>query len=176
MTADRGVIVLPRTHHYELALTWTGNTGTGTSGYRDFERSHDLSADGKPVIPGTADPAFRGVPDRWNPEELLVASLSQCHMLWFLVLCAKEGIVVTAYTDHPSGTMVETPDGGGHFSEVVLRPRVTVTAPEHAERTQTLHDRAHKLCFIANSVNFEVRTEPAVIDAGQQPPPEALAR
>jgi organic hydroperoxide reductase OsmC/OhrA len=159
------MVALPKTHHYELDVTWTGNTGTGTSGYRDFERTHDLSADGKPVIPGTADPAFRGVPERWNPEELLVASLSQCHMLWFLALCAKEGIVVTAYTDHPSGTMVETPDGGGHFSEVVLRPQVTIATPEHGERVLALHDRAHDLCFIANSVNFEVRTEPALDSA-----------
>ncbi|CAM4442375.1 OsmC family protein [Nocardia ninae] len=152
-----------KTHAYELGVTWTGNTGTGTSGYRDFERSHTISADGKPVIPGTADPAFRGVPERWNPEELLVASLSQCHMLWYLVLCARAGIVVTDYTDHPSGTMVENPDGGGQFSEVVLRPRARITDLQHRERALALHERAHELCFIANSVNFELRCEPEVL-------------
>ena len=153
---------MPRNHHYELDLTWTGNTGTGTSGYRDFERSHELTAPGKPTIPGTADPTFRGVPEQWNPEELLVASLSQCHMLWFLSLCAKEGVVVTAYTDHPSGTMMESSGGGGQFSEVVLRPRIQVADFEQAELIPNLHHRAHDLCFIANSVNFEVRCEPEV--------------
>ncbi|WP_084525192.1 OsmC family protein [Nocardia vaccinii] len=156
-----------KTHHYEVDVIWTGNTGTGTSGYREYERSHDITAPGKPVIPGTADPAFRGVPERWNPEELLVVSLSQCHMLWFLALCAQERIVVTDYTDHPSGTMVETADGGGHFSEVVLRPRVRIADAEHADRTRTLHERAHELCYIANSVNFEVRCEPIVSAAGE---------
>ncbi|MFI9407078.1 OsmC family protein [Nocardia sp. NPDC052316] len=152
-----------KTHDYELDVTWTGNTGTGTSGYRDYERSHTLSADGKPEIPGTADPAFRGVPERWNPEELLVASLSQCHMLWYLALCARAGIVVTDYTDHPSGTMVENPDGGGRFTEVVLRPRARITDLQHRERALALHERAHELCFIANSVNFELRCEPEVL-------------
>ncbi len=157
---------MPKSHHYELDVTWTGNTGTGTSDYREFSRSHDVSADGKPTIAGTADPAFRGAPDRWNPEELLVASLSQCHMLWFLVLCARAGIVVTDYTDHPSGAMVENPDGGGRFTEVVLRPRVTLADPQQADRTPELHERAHSLCFIANSVNCDVRCEPEVVGTG----------
>ena len=117
---------MAKTHHYELDVTWTGNTGTGTSGYREYDRAHDVTADGKPTILGSADPAFRGDPQRWNPEELLVVSLSQCHMLWVLALCSQEGIVVTGYTDHPSGTMTQTPDGGGHFTEVVLRPVVQI--------------------------------------------------
>src|SRR5580704_14280143 len=140
---------MPKTHSYALTVTWTGNTGTGTSGYQAFERSHDVTIVGKPTISGSADPAFRGAPERWNPEELLVASLSQCHMLWYLVLCAKEGIVVTDYVDHASGTLVETPDGGGHFEEVLL------------------HERAHDLCYVANSVNFAVRTEPTVVSAAE---------
>jgi len=125
---------MAKTHTYELTVTWTGNAGTGTSSYQGFERSHDVSIDGKPTIPGSADPAFRGARERWNPEELLVASLAQCHMLWYLVLCAKEGIVVTEYVDHPSGTLVETPDGGGHFEEVMLHPEVTITTPEKMDR------------------------------------------
>lgn len=154
------VIMTGKTHRYELDITWTGNTGTGTSGYRDYERAHEISGAGKPMIPGSSDPSFRGDPHRWNPEELLVASLSQCHMLWFLGLCAQDGIVVTGYTDHPSGTMAETPDGGGHFTEVVLRPAVRVKDPRHIDALPALHERAHHLCFIANSVNFDVRYVP----------------
>ncbi|MGK5557087.1 OsmC family protein [Actinomadura kijaniata] len=154
---------MPRTHHYEVTVTWTGNNGTGTSGHRDYERSHDVSADGKPVLAGSSDPAFRGDPARWNPEELLVASLAQCHMLWFLHLCAGEGIVVTGYADRPVGSMAETSDGGGHFTEVVLRPEAALADPAEEERARALHERAHGLCFIANSVNFPVRCEPAFV-------------
>jgi organic hydroperoxide reductase OsmC/OhrA len=153
---------MPRTHSYDLTVTWTGNTGTGTSAYGAFERSVEIGAEGRPDIPGSADPSFRGAADRWNPEQLLVASLSQCHLLWYLVLCAKEGIVVTDYVDRASGTLVETPDGGGHFETVTLRPAVTIESSAHIERATALHVRAHDLCFVANSVNFEVRTEPTV--------------
>lgn len=148
------------THHYEVSVTWTGNTGTGTSSYRAYERAHEVGAEGKPSIPGSSDPSFRGDPARWNPEELLVASLSQCHMLWFLHLCALEGVIVTAYSDTPSGTMAETPDGGGRFEEVVLRPRAVLADPGRAGQAGELHERAHELCFIAGSVNFPVRHEP----------------
>lgn len=151
-----------RSHHYEVDVVWTGDLGSGTSGYRDYERAHEVSGEGKGVVLGSSDPAFRGDPERWNPEELLVASLAQCHMLWFLHLCAADGVIVTGYADRPRGTMVETPDGGGRFEEVVLRPRVTVATGEQADRTKALHERAHELCFIANSVNFTVRHEPDV--------------
>src|ERR1035441_11122788 len=120
---------MPKTHSYALTVTWTGNTGTGTSGYQAFERSHDVSIAGKPSISGSADPAFRGATDRWNPEELLVASLSQCHMLWYLHLAAAGGIVVTAYLDMPVGLMHENPDGSGRFTEVLLRPEGTLADP-----------------------------------------------
>jgi organic hydroperoxide reductase OsmC/OhrA len=148
-------------HRYETTVTWTGNTGTGTSGYRNYERAHEVTVDGKPPIPGSSDPAFRGDAARWNPEELLVASLSQCHMLWFLHLCATNGLVVTEYRDHAAGMMAETADGGGQFQQVVLRPQVRFAAPEHADRARPLHEQAHKLCFIASSVNFPVHCEPA---------------
>jgi len=151
---------MPKTHNYETTVTWTGNTGSGTSGYRDYERSHEICADGKPAIPGSSDPAFRGDPARWNPEELLVASLSQCHMLWFLHLCSAAGVVVTSYRDQPIGTMTETEDGGGHFTEIALRPEVGFAEPAQAARATELHKRAHELCFIANSVNFPVRCDP----------------
>jgi len=145
-----------KTHHYVVAVTWTGNTGTGTSGYRDYQRHHEISAGQKPSIPGSSDPAFRGDPARWNPEELLVASLSACHKLWYLHLCAEVGIVITAYVDHAEGVMEETADGSGHFESVTLRPRVTVGSGSDLAKARALHDIAHQKCFIANSVNFPV--------------------
>ncbi|QXJ20846.1 OsmC family protein [Actinomadura graeca] len=155
---------MAKSHRYEVSVTWTGDLGTGTSSYRAYERSHEVAVPGKPPIPGSSDPGFRGDAHRWNPEELLVASLSQCHMLWFLHLCATEKIVVTAYTDEACGTMIETPDGGGRFDEVVLRPRVECAVTGMADQLAALHERAHKLCFIANSVNFPVRHEPAFVE------------
>ncbi|MET8681098.1 OsmC family protein [Streptomyces sp. NPDC004647] len=156
---------MPKTHRYEVSVTWTGNRGTGTSGYRDFARDHEISAPGLPPIPGSSDPAFRGDPARWNPEQGLTASLSQCHMLWYLHLCAVAGVVVTDYTDDAQGTMAETPDGGGHFTEVVLRPRVTVASPEMIETAIDLHQAANEKCFIANSVNFPIHHQPTVTAA-----------
>jgi organic hydroperoxide reductase OsmC/OhrA len=147
-------------HHYPIRMKWTGNTGAGTREYRGYERAHEYSVPGKPVIPGSSDPAFRGDKTRYNPEELLVMSLSSCHMLWFLHLAAEAGVVVTAYEDEASGTMEETADTGGHFIEVVLRPRVTFAPGIDPSRAAALHQRAHHLCFIANSVNFPVRCEP----------------
>ena len=154
---------MSRSHHYAVDVTWTGNTGSGTSGYRDFERAHEVTADGKPVLLGSSDPAFRGDPARWNPEELLVTSLSQCHMLWYLALCAQDGVVVTDYADQASGTMTEEAGGGGRFTEVVLRPRVRIADPERTAAAIALPAKAHHLCFIANSVNFDVRCEPTVV-------------
>lgn len=152
-------------HEYSVTVRWTGDQGTGTSGYRAYKRDHEISASGKPVIPGSSDPAFRGDPTRYNPEEMLVASLSTCHMLWYLHLCADAGIVVTGYVDEPHGLMAETEDGGGRFTEVVLRPRVRLAAGADPEVAQRLHERAHHLCFIANSVNFPVTCQ-AVIEEG----------
>src|SRR5215831_14827316 len=146
-----------KTHHYDVTVTWTGNTGTGTSGYREYERRHEISASAqKPPIPGSSDPAFRGDPARWNPEELLVASLAACHKLWYLHLCAEAGIVVTAYVDHAEGVMEETGDGSGRFQSVILRPKVTVRSGSDLAKARALHDVAHSKCFIANSVNFPV--------------------
>lgn len=157
-----------RTHRYEVTTTWTGNRGTGTSGYRDYGRDHEVAADGRPPVEGSADPTFRGDRTRWNPELELVAALSQCHMLSYLHVCASAGIVVTAYEDAPYGVMAETGDGGGHFTEVVLRPRVTVEAPGMTEHALELHEEASEKCFIASSVNFPVRHEPSVT-AGSAP-------
>src|SRR5215203_2236312 len=112
-------------HDYQVIVTWTGNLGEGTASYTAYSRDHHVTGEAKPTIPGTADPAFRGDPTRWNPEEFLVASLSQCHMLEFLARAARAGVVVTRYVDEPNGTMVEAGHGGS-FVEVILRPRVTV--------------------------------------------------
>jgi organic hydroperoxide reductase OsmC/OhrA len=146
-------------HTYETDLTWTGNRGTGTSAYQAYGRTHEIIAPGKPTLPGSSDPAFRGDRTRYNPEELLVAALSACHMLAYLHLCADAGVIVTGYLDHASGVMAETEDGGGHFVEVVLHPVVTVADERHRDRAMSLHEEAHHLCFIASSVNFPVRCE-----------------
>ena len=146
-------------HRYELSMTWTGNLGEGTGHYRAYSRNHEIESAGKPVIPASSDPAFRGDASRYNPEELLVAALSACHMLWYLHLCADSKIVVTAYSDTPVGFMAETPDGGGRFTKVVLRPRVTLKRGSDLEQARRLHERAHRLCFIANSVNCPVHHE-----------------
>jgi organic hydroperoxide reductase OsmC/OhrA len=149
-------------HTYTVRVEWTGNSGRGTASYRGYGRAHVISARGKPALPGSSDPAFRGDPSRYSPEDLLVASLSSCHMLWYLHLCADAGIVVVEYLDQPVGTMLENRDTGGRFVEVALRPRVTITTEGDIAPAVALHERAHRLCFIANSVNFPVRCEPTV--------------
>jgi organic hydroperoxide reductase OsmC/OhrA len=157
---------MDREHRYRVAVDWTGNRGDGTAGYRAYDRSHIVTAEGKPPIPGSSDPAFRGDPSRYNPEELLVASLSACHMLWYLHLCAGAGVTVTAYRDDAEGLMREDADGGGRFVEVVLKPSVTVLTPDMVEAATRLHAEAHRKCFIANSINFPVRHEARVSVGG----------
>lgn len=151
-----------RQHEYTVTVDWTGNLGEGTSGYRAYSRNHDILVAGKPPIAGSADPAFRGDGGRHNPEDLLVGSLSACHMLWYLHLCAEAGVVVLAYRDEARGTMIQTDNGGGRFSEVVLYPVVTIAADSDTGLAERLHERAHELCFIAASMNFPVRCEPDV--------------
>jgi organic hydroperoxide reductase OsmC/OhrA len=151
------------THRYEMTVRWTGNTGSGTSDYRGYRRDHEIHGDGKATILGSSDSAFRGDAARWNPEELLVVALAQCHMLWYLHLSAVGGVVVIDYTDTPVGTMtMDAAGGGGQFTEVVLRPAVTVADPSMADKARALHDEIDAICFIARSVNFPVRHEPTV--------------
>jgi organic hydroperoxide reductase OsmC/OhrA len=152
----------PREHGYQVQVAWTGNHGTGTSGYRAYSRDHEVTAAGLPPIAGSSDPAFRGDAARWNPELELTAALAQCHMLAYLHLCADAGVIVTGYADDASGTMVQDARGGGRFTEVVLRPRVTVADPSMAGPALALHETAHARCFIASSVSFPVRHEPEV--------------
>jgi organic hydroperoxide reductase OsmC/OhrA len=152
-----------REHRYQLTITWTGNRGTGTSGYRAYGRDHEISAAGKSAkVQGSSDPAFQGEPSRYNPEELLIASLSACHMLWFLHLCSDAGIVVTSYRDSATGVMAQHADGAGEFTKVTLRPRVVISDPSRAADTTALHANAHHLCYIARSVNFPVEHEPTI--------------
>lgn len=151
-----------KTHRYQVRVVWTGNLGPGTTTYRAYARDHEVTADGPAAIAGSSDPVFRGDRGRWNPEQLLVAALSQCHLLSYLHLCAVSGVVVVAYEDHPDGVMNETADGGGSFAEVTLRPAVTVGHASMTGPALELHDRAHELCFIASSVSFPVRHEPEI--------------
>lgn len=150
-------------HHYTTSVTWTGNTGSGTSAYNAYRRDHEITAPGKSAsIPGSSDPHFRGDSARYNPEELLVASLSTCHMLWMLHLCAAAGIVVMEYTDAAEGVMSENADGSGQFDSVTLHPTITIADAARADETIRLNHRVHDFCFIARSVNFPVVIEPVI--------------
>lgn len=151
-----------RAHRYAVTVAWTGNQGEGTSGYHSYARDHEVTADSRPPLIGSSDRAFRGNAQRWDPERLLVAALSQCHLLSYLHVCAEAGVVVVDYVDQAEGEMQQTPDGGGHFTEVTLRPRVTVSEESMTAAARELHGRAHELCFIANSVNFPVLHEPRI--------------
>ena len=151
-----------RIHDYRATVTWTGNTGLGTASYSSYSRDHEVRAADRPPILGSSDPAFRGDTARYSPEELLVSAISACHMLWYLHLSASSGLTVTAYTDEAVGEMSEHSDGSGEFQLVTLRPRVELAAPGDLNLAQELHRRAHRLCFIARSVNFEVLCQPEV--------------
>ncbi len=154
---------MDKTHKYSLEIKWTGNTGSGTSGYRSYERSHSIIKENKPEILCSSDPAFRGDAEKYNPEELLVAAISGCHMLTYLHLCADSGIIVIDYKDAPIGIMVELPDGSGHFAEVNLFPEVCVKDAGMVDKANHLHKKANELCFIAGSCNFKVNHTPKCI-------------
>ncbi|CAM5437410.1 OsmC family protein [Streptomyces avidinii] len=152
---------MARLHSYTTRVTWTGNLGTGTSHYRAYSRAHEVVAAELPAILGSADPTFRGDASRWNPEQLLLAALSQCHMLSYLHFCTINGVVVTSYVDEATGTMATAGDSG-QFTEAVVHPRITVGDESMVAAAISLHEEAHRACFIANSVNFPVRHEPTV--------------
>ena len=153
-----------RPHRYRVDVVWTGNRGTGTDGYRNYSRNHVIRVPGKPELAGSSDPTFRGDATRYHPEDMLVAALSTCHMLSYLHMATVAGVVVTDYTDAAEGTMVTEGDGG-RFTEVVLRPVVTITAASDPAKAEAAHEAAHHACFIANSVNFPVRCEPRIVVA-----------
>jgi len=156
-----------RLHRYQAKVVWTGDLGTGTSGYKAYARDHEARAEAKPPIPGSSDPLFRGDAARWNPEELLIASLAACHQLWYLHLASEAGVVVTAYEDDAEGVMAEAAGGAGQFESVTLRPRVTITAASDPGVARRLHEPAHEKCFIARSVNFPVACEPVIVRAAE---------
>lgn len=151
-------------HEYAVRVLWTGNDGSGTKTYRSYRRDHTIESGSKPAIHASSDPAFRGDPARYNPEELLVASLSSCHMLWYLHLCSAAKITVTAYRDEAAGEMDEREDGSGAFVRVRLRPSVSLEAGDDRTKALALHHDAHRMCFVANSVNFPVEIEAEIAD------------
>jgi organic hydroperoxide reductase OsmC/OhrA len=156
-------------HTYRCELEWTGNDGQGTKTYSSYRRDHVVRVDGKPPIPASSDPIFRGDKTRYNPEELLVASLSSCHMLWYLHLCAVNNITVLEYHDNAEGIMRENQDGSGEFTGVTLKPQVRIAEASKVALAEDLHHKAHSLCFISRSVRFPVETSPTVTgnQAGQ---------
>ncbi|MFC8796495.1 OsmC family protein [Promicromonospora sp. NPDC057138] len=153
------------THDYAVTVRWTGAGDTGTSSYTAYSRDHEIDLPHKPPLLGSADPAFRGDPGRYSPEELFVVSLSQCHMLWFLHLAAESGLVVREYTDAATGTMRVESRGEGVFTDVTLHPKVVTDSGELAtdEHLAALHHKAHAMCFISRSVNFPVLVEPTPV-------------
>lgn len=148
-------------HTYTATVTWTGNLGTGTSEYKAYSRNHIIFAEGKKDIEGSSDPSFRGDKSRYSPEDLLLDSISACHMLWYLHVCAVNGVVVTSYEDHATGIMAEEKDGSGQFTEATLNPKVTVQHESMIAKANALHQEANKLCFIARSVKFPVHHNPS---------------
>lgn len=158
-------------HLYRPEIVWTGNLGKGTHSYAGYSRNHEISVPGvskTAPIKGTADPAFRGDQSRWNPEELFVSSLSACHMLWYLHLCADAGVTVVSYRDEPEGTMELDRSGTGRFTSVVLRPRVGITPESDADEAHELHETAHSRCFLAASVSCSLTVEPMILTEGRR--------
>jgi organic hydroperoxide reductase OsmC/OhrA len=162
LVSSRKRVTVEFQHSYEVSVEWLGNHGTGTSDYKAYGREHAITAPGKPRIDGSADRAFRGDTSRWNPEEMLLAALSQCHLLSYLHVAATNGIVVTSYTDAATGSMLQTGDGGGHFTEATLHPVVTIAGGD-ATLAESLHHEASEKCFIASSVNFPVHHDVTII-------------
>ena len=153
-------------HRYAVTVRWTGNQGDGTSTYRGYSRDHDVDIPGLPILKGSADPTFHGDKTRYNPEQLLLTALSQCHMLSFLHVAVKHGVVVTGYEDRAEGLLRTNRDGSGQFESVTLRPEVTVGAAVDTALMEQLHEEANKVCFIARSVNFPVLHAPTTVGPG----------
>ncbi|MFJ5696489.1 OsmC family protein [Arthrobacter sp. NPDC093139] len=160
-------------HHYSLTVRWTGNRGSGTSSYREYSRDHDVEIPGLPVLKGSADPTFHGDRSRYNPEQLLLTALAQCHMLSFLHVAVRHRVVVLSYEDHASGLMRLNRDGSGQFETVTLRPHVTVADPVHVALAEQMHREANAVCFIARSVNFPVVHVPVTTTAEGEPPAQS---
>lgn len=157
---------MAKEHQYKTSLVWTGNKGSGTMDYRSYDRDFVVSIDQKPPLTGSSDSAFMGDKTKYNPEDLLLSSVSSCHMLWYLHLCAKNDIVVLEYTDNAVGLMIETADGSGRFTEITLKPEVVISRKGQVDQANALHEEANKMCFIANSLNFPVKHQPSCKGTG----------
>ncbi|MGJ1198742.1 OsmC family protein [Sphingobacterium spiritivorum] len=148
---------MSKQHHYNVTVEWTGNTGQGTKSYTSYSRNHSIRSESKTIIEASSDPAFRGDPQRYNPEELLLSSVSSCHMLWYLHFCTQHNITVLTYIDQPKGTMLENEDGSGYFTGIILYPQIEIAEEDQVELAKDLHHKANTYCFIANSLNFKVQ-------------------
>ena len=153
---------MSKKHQYTITTKWTGNLGTGTKDYKSYSRNHEIIATGKPMIPGSSDPSFRGDSSRYNPEDLFVSTIASCHMLWYLHLCTINHITVVSYEDKTEGTMTEATNGSGQFEKVTLHPMIIIQEKDKIDLATILHQEAHKFCFIANSVNFPILCEPSI--------------
>ena len=151
---------MAKTHNYKLTTLWNGNFGEGTKNVRSYDRSHTVSILGKPELYLTTDAPLVGDPTKLNPEDLLVSAISSCHMLSYLYVCALEGVIITSYLDNATGTMIEHESGGGNFIDVILNPICQVAEASMIEKALELHHKAHEICYIANSVNFEIKCNP----------------
>lgn len=161
---------MSRSHHYEIGVEWVGNLGAGTSSYRSYSRDHVVTAGPAAPILASSDPAFRGDPGRWNPEQLFLSAIAQCHMLWFLHLASQAGVVVLSYVDASSGEMIEQSDGRGRFETIVLRPLVTISAESDRAVAQGLHSTVAEYCYIARSVSVPIQHQPVTIVSGDSAP------
>lgn len=159
----RGNVGVAKEHHFAARVVWSGAERGGTTSYDAYSREYRVEIEGKPPLRGSADPAFRGDAALHNPEDLLVAALAGCHLLSYLALCARAGIEVVAYEDRARGRMA-IKDGRMRFVEVELAPQVVVAAGD-LDKAKKLHEQAHALCFIANSVNFPVLNPPTIMQA-----------
>ncbi len=153
-----------KSHKYEIKVEWTGNEGNGTLNYTSYNRNHEITSVGKyDAIHGSSDPSFLGDKSKYNPEDLFLSSITACHMLWYLHLCSVHKIIVTAYEDNATGTMAEDNNGSGRFTEVTLNPTVRISDKKRIQEAKELHEEANKMCFIANSCNFEIKHKPNII-------------
>jgi len=143
-------------HDYTARIQWTGNTGKGTSSYRAYQRSWDVTTPGKPIVHCSNDPLLGGDPTLHNPEDLLLASVSSCHMLWYLHLASSQGVVIQSYVDNPIGTGEISPNGAGRFLSVTLHPTIGLAADTDTNKADAIHGLIHQYCFIARSLNFPV--------------------
>ncbi|MEM7662234.1 MAG: OsmC family protein [Pseudomonadota bacterium] len=154
-----------KTHDYTARIVWTGNRGEGTRTYSGYDRTWNVETPGKPTISCSNDPLLGGDPSLPNPEDMLIASLSACHMLWYLHLASREKITVISYTDDPIGVGESEPSGAGRFISATLRPRITLADIADADRADALHSQIHQYCFIARSVSFPVSYDATYLDA-----------